>query len=160
MKIQLLQSKIDELLLEKGFPNGKDKFNVKVVLLHTEVSELADAIKKGREEDFGPELADIIIRLLNMPLMFPEWGDIWKGSTFESIPEVKCSDYWEGMLFLHREIAKLNGTETDKLGIYKIFALTKGLSLAMGLNLLQECSKKMEVNWGRPFRYGTVDEKK
>lgn len=160
MKISELQSQIQSLLNEKGFANGKDRFNVKVVLLHTEVSELADAIKKGRTEDFGPELADIIIRLLNMPLMFPEWGDIWSGSTFESVPEIKCTDYWEAMLLLHKEIAKLNGSETDKLTIYKIFALTKGLSITMGLNLLRQCLEKMEVNWGRPFRYGTVDEKK
>jgi len=89
MKISQIQKDIKLLLEEKGFANGKDKFSVKVVLLHTEISELADAIKKGRTEDFGQELADIIIRLLNMPLMFPEWGDIWKDSTFESIPEVK-----------------------------------------------------------------------
>lgn len=93
-----------------------------------------------------------------MPLMYPEWGDIWKGSSFESIPAIKHSDVWESMFFLHKETSRLQGTEEDKLRIFKIFALTKGLSENLGLNLLDECMKKMEVNWGRPYRYGTVDE--
>ncbi|QNO16257.1 hypothetical protein HYG86_16510 [Alkalicella caledoniensis] len=160
MKIAQLQEGIKILMEEKGFANGKDKFMVKVVLLHTEVSELADAIKKGREEDFGQELADIIIRLLNMPLMFPEWGDIWKETTFESIPEVRFQDPWEAMMNLHKEISLLRGVQTDKVGIFKIFAMVKGLSSIMQINLYAECINKMEVNWGRPFRYGTVDEKK
>jgi NTP pyrophosphatase (non-canonical NTP hydrolase) len=160
VKISVLQKEVQDLLKEKGFPVGKEHFNVKLVLLHTEVSELADAIKKGRSEDYGGELADIIIRLLNIPLMYPQWGDIWKDSSFESIPEIGCSDPWEGLLNIHREISKLDGTDVDKLRVYRIFALTKGLSIKMGYNLQEECNKKMAVNWKRPYRYGTTGEKK
>lgn len=159
MKIGQLQKDIQALMEEKGFANGKDRFIVKVVLLHTEISELADAIKKGRTVDYGQEMADIIIRLLNMPLMFPEWGDIWKETTFQSIPEVRFKEPWEAMMNLHRETALLDGSDTDKLRIYKIFAMTKGISVIMGLNLRKECINKMETNWGRPYRYGTTDEK-
>ncbi|SHJ63819.1 hypothetical protein SAMN02745227_00294 [Anaerobranca californiensis DSM 14826] len=158
MRIFDLQQQVYNLLKEKGFPTGKDNFNVKLVLLHTEVSELADAVKKGRTGDYGQELADIIIRLLNIPIMYPHWGDIWKGSTFADIPEIKCNDLWEGMLNIHREISKLNGTDSDKLGVYKIFALTKGLSIYLGLDLNKECIKKMEFNWKRPYQYGTAKE--
>lgn len=55
-----------KLLLEKGFSNTIHSYIEKHVLLGTEISELADAIKKGKGEDYeGEELADIAIRACN-----------------------------------------------------------------------------------------------
>lgn len=55
-----------KLLSEKGFSNTIHSYIEKHVLLGTEVSELADAIKKGKGEDYeGEELADIAIRACN-----------------------------------------------------------------------------------------------
>lgn len=55
-----------KLLEEKGFPNTLHAKLEKHVLLGTEISELADAVKKGKGvNEEGEELADIVIRLSN-----------------------------------------------------------------------------------------------
>lgn len=61
-----LSKKTIEMLREKGFSNSiKDRYE-KTVLLGTEISELADAVKKGYGVDSeGDEIADIMIRLSN-----------------------------------------------------------------------------------------------
>lgn len=70
-----------QLLHEKGFEvNNTTELTAKrIALLHTEVSELVDAEKKGyNAEDKAMELADIIIRLLNIPVMYPAIYDSMK----------------------------------------------------------------------------------
>lgn len=70
----IFYSAITKKLLEsKGFPiNDSDGLIYeRIALLHSEVSELVDAEKKGKEvKEKQDELADIIIRLMNIPLMF------------------------------------------------------------------------------------------
>lgn len=64
-----------KLLKEKGFEiNDSVELTAKrIALLHTEVSELVDAEKKGYEpKEKAMELADITIRLLNIPVMYNE----------------------------------------------------------------------------------------
>lgn len=61
-----------KLLQDKGFEinSSLELTTQRIALLHTEVSELVDAEKKGYSgEDKAMELADIIIRLLNIPIM-------------------------------------------------------------------------------------------
>lgn len=73
MRLAELQADIKKLLDEKGFEYGQETFWEKVALAHTEISELADAVKKkgfSCQEDIEAEFADIIIRAMNFPLMF------------------------------------------------------------------------------------------
>ena len=68
-----------KLLKEKGFEvnSSLDLTTKRIALLHTEVSELVDAEKKGYSaDDKAMELADIVIRLLNIPVMYL---DIYNG---------------------------------------------------------------------------------
>jgi NTP pyrophosphatase (non-canonical NTP hydrolase) len=69
-----LQNEVEKLLKEKGFDCTTDSFWEKVALNHTEISELADLIKKeGINADkakIGGEIADIIIRAMNFGIMF------------------------------------------------------------------------------------------
>ena len=59
-------TKTKELLTEKGFTLTIDDRVEKTVLLNTEISELADAVKKGLGRDAeGAEIADIVIRATN-----------------------------------------------------------------------------------------------
>lgn len=67
-------SMTNKLLVSKGFAtdNSYETLSERIALLHTEVSELVDAEKKGLPpEKKGEEVADIVIRLLNIPIMFP-----------------------------------------------------------------------------------------
>lgn len=62
----------NDLLLEKGFSVDPKDLEEKVALMHTEVAELTDAFKKGKGDiEEGEEIADIIIRLMNVPCLFP-----------------------------------------------------------------------------------------
>lgn len=73
MRVAELQAEIKQLLDDKGFDYSTDSFWEKVALAHTEVSELADAVKKkgfACQEEIEEEFADIIIRAMNFPLMF------------------------------------------------------------------------------------------
>jgi NTP pyrophosphatase (non-canonical NTP hydrolase) len=73
MELNQLRDEVKRLLDEKGFAYDESTFWEKATLLHTEVSELADVIKKqGYEakEDIEGEVADIIIRTMNFALMF------------------------------------------------------------------------------------------
>lgn len=61
------------LATAKGFGNSIKAYNEKVVLLNTEISELADAVKKGLgDEEEGFEVADIIIRACGLYCVFEE----------------------------------------------------------------------------------------
>lgn len=59
--------------LASGWYSGVDMSQVgdyfigtQVALIHSEVSELLDAYRKGRDDDFDFELADIILRCLDL----------------------------------------------------------------------------------------------
>ena len=57
---------------EKGFLYTQDMRREKIALLTSEVSELLDAFKKGKGADEeADEIADIAIRLTNIPIMYP-----------------------------------------------------------------------------------------
>jgi NTP pyrophosphatase (non-canonical NTP hydrolase) len=60
-------SQVRELIDAKGFSSDKAQIWQMLALIHTEVSEAADAYKKGRSYDeVGTELADAIIRILHL----------------------------------------------------------------------------------------------
>ncbi|WLR49565.1 MazG nucleotide pyrophosphohydrolase domain-containing protein (plasmid) [Halobacillus litoralis] len=71
MDIKDLQQDVTDLLKQKGFGTGD--FWKKTALVHTEVSELADVVKKQgfeNKEAIADEVADIIIRTMNYGAMF------------------------------------------------------------------------------------------
>lgn len=73
MGINELALEVKKLLDAKGFAYDKSTFWEKCTLAHTEISELADVIKKqGYEarQEIQDEVADIIIRTMNFALMF------------------------------------------------------------------------------------------
>ena len=99
-----------QLLHEKGFEaNSTPELTAKrIALLHTEVSELVDAEKKGYSaEDKAMELADIIIRLLNIPVMYPAIYDGMK-----RLQDLEDSQYYNAKYyFSHYNVSneEING---------------------------------------------------
>ncbi len=61
---------LHELALEKGFWDGEityDKIGNKLALVHSEVTEVLEAIRKDKgSEEIVEEIADVIIRLLDL----------------------------------------------------------------------------------------------
>jgi NTP pyrophosphatase (non-canonical NTP hydrolase) len=61
---------LHELALEKGFWDGEityDKIGNKLALVHSEVTEVLEAIRKDKgSEEIVEEMADVIMRLLDL----------------------------------------------------------------------------------------------
>jgi NTP pyrophosphatase (non-canonical NTP hydrolase) len=70
---------------------------------------------------------------------------------------------WEMLALIHTEISEATdaykkGAELDKVGEELIDAIIRILHLlsALGVDAEELYQKKMEKNWGRPYRYNTV----
>ncbi len=60
-------AQVRELIDAKGFSSDQEQIWQMLALIHSEISEAADAYKKGRSYDeVGTELADAIIRILHL----------------------------------------------------------------------------------------------
>ncbi|NLT42845.1 MAG: hypothetical protein GXX93_09250 [Anaerolineae bacterium] len=72
----------------KGFSSDHDRIWEMLTLIHSEVSEAADAYKKGRPmEDVGEELIDTIIRILHLLSAL--------GLDAEALFQAKMAKNWE-----------------------------------------------------------------
>ena len=83
MNLDYLADKLHETAVEKGFwsfQEGENQVNqilAKMMLIDTEVSEMADAYVKQRGgEEIKKEAADIIIRLLDLIAAMKNYGVI------------------------------------------------------------------------------------
>jgi NTP pyrophosphatase (non-canonical NTP hydrolase) len=75
-----LAAVLHETAIEKGFWEGEysyDKIGNKLALVHSEVTEVLEAIRKSKgSEEVVEEMADIIIRLLDIYAAMMNQGEI------------------------------------------------------------------------------------
>jgi NTP pyrophosphatase (non-canonical NTP hydrolase) len=68
--LDALAAIVHETAIEKGFwegPKNHDKLGNKLALVHSEVTEILEAIRKNKgSEEIVEEMADVIIRLLDL----------------------------------------------------------------------------------------------
>ena len=68
--LDALSAMLHEVAIEKGFWDGEynnDKIGNKLALVHSEVTEVLEAIRKSKgSENIVEEMADVIIRLLDV----------------------------------------------------------------------------------------------
>jgi len=68
--LDALAAMLHEIAIEKGFWDGEyshDKIGNKLALVHSEVTEVLEAIRKSKgSEQVVEEMADVIIRLLDV----------------------------------------------------------------------------------------------
>jgi NTP pyrophosphatase (non-canonical NTP hydrolase) len=68
--LDALSAMLHETAIEKGFWDGEysnDKIGNKLALVHSEVTEVLEAIRKSKgSEEVVEEMADVIIRLLDI----------------------------------------------------------------------------------------------
>lgn len=78
--LDVLAAVLHETAIEKGFWEGDisyDKIGNKLALVHSEVTEVLEAIRKTKgSEEIVEEMADILIRLLDIYAAMRNSGDI------------------------------------------------------------------------------------
>jgi NTP pyrophosphatase (non-canonical NTP hydrolase) len=100
-----LANDFHEVAVSKGFWDGEynyDKVGNKLALIHSEVTEVLEAIRKDKgSEEIVTEMADIIIRLLDLYAAMKDHGDITHD--LDTIIEEKNK--------VNKERAKLHGNK-------------------------------------------------
>lgn len=78
--LDALSAVLHETAIEKGFWDGEigyDKIGNKLALVHSEVTEVLEAIRKNKgSEEVVEEISDIIIRTLDLYAAMRNTGDI------------------------------------------------------------------------------------
>ena len=78
--LDALAAVLHETAIEKGFWDGEigyDKIGNKLALVHSEVTEVLEAIRKNKgSEEVVEEMADILIRLLDIYAAMRNTGDL------------------------------------------------------------------------------------
>jgi NTP pyrophosphatase (non-canonical NTP hydrolase) len=78
--LDALSAVLHETAIEKGFWEGiisYDKIGNKLALVHSEVTEVLEAIRKNKgSEEVVEEMADVIIRLLDIYAAMRNSGDL------------------------------------------------------------------------------------
>ena len=76
--LDALSAMLHETAIEKGFWDGEysyDKVGNKLALVHSEVTEVLEAIRKNKgSEEVVEEMADVIIRLLDVYAALKQMG--------------------------------------------------------------------------------------
>lgn len=77
---QKIAPKIHKTAVEKGFwnePGFWDQIGNKLALVHSEVTEILEALRKGQgPEKVADEFADVIIRLIDLHKMLAAYGEV------------------------------------------------------------------------------------
>ena len=65
-ELSALADAIADWRKRKGFATSRENVNDKLLLLHSEISEAVEALRKDDEQNFAEELADVLMRLLDI----------------------------------------------------------------------------------------------
>lgn len=101
--IDALSASLHQTAVEKGFWEGKvthDKIGNKLALIHSEVTEVLEAIRKSKgSEAVVEEMADILIRLL----------DLYAAMRDENMVEHSFDEILDKKLNINKERPRLHG---------------------------------------------------
>ena len=101
--IDALAATLHQTAVEKGFWDGEinyDKIGNKLALVHSEVTEVLEAIRKTKgSEAIVEEMADILIRLL----------DLYASMRDENLVEHSFDEILDKKLNINKERPKLHG---------------------------------------------------
>jgi NTP pyrophosphatase (non-canonical NTP hydrolase) len=101
--LDALAAVLHETAIEKGFWDGEigyDKIGNKLALVHSEVTEVLEAIRKNKgSEEVVEEMADVLIRLLDIYAAMRNTGDLIH--SFDEVLDKKIN--------INKERPKLHG---------------------------------------------------
>jgi NTP pyrophosphatase (non-canonical NTP hydrolase) len=103
LNLNQMASEIHEISKSKGFWDGEvtyDKIGNKLALVHSEVTEVLEAIRKSKgSQEIVEEMADVLIRLLDIYQAMENTGQI----------EHSLTDIYEMKMNKNRERPALHG---------------------------------------------------
>lgn len=157
-----MQAEVREVNEANGWFDSERPFSADIALLHTEVSELFEAMLNNDEENVGEEFADIFIRLLDTA---DRYGHDLSGNI--SIPHGAELLFAPGVSYLRLWIdrayeawRKIGNAWHVKVGSeFKcLLSLVMTSAALMDVDLVAEFDKKMARNRTRGYRHGNKIE--
>lgn len=154
-----MYTEVDALLEAKGFKESLQNKWQLAALLHTEVIELQLA---DTAEEKELELADLFIRAMNMAIankLDLSQCDLSNAAWIMSLKRqhnfraVDCLNY--AIVQYTESIKKRKGIDKENQAIAMIFQALLEYAEMLDLDVWGIFRKKMDINWGRPYRYGT-----
>jgi len=148
MKLAHLQQQISELRDSSNYKWDSGTFNKYVVLLHSHISGAAKACNVAQSEPCASELAAFVIRLIDYPTQFPNWGDIWGAQRLEDFKVEKISeDLWDHLYKLHQLAAGLVGGRSDIILLYKMLQIARATAQLQDIDLARAIKEQMDKYW-------------
>lgn len=154
-----MRDEVDKLLDAKGFKKSLNNKWQLAALLHTEVVELQLADNPEEEE---LELADLFIRALNlviandMDLSQCDFSDTSWMTLLKQNRDFRVVDCLNYAIVQYTEaIKKHKGLTEENHSIIMILQALIQYADILGLDINHIFRRKMDINWGRPYRYGT-----
>jgi hypothetical protein len=148
MKLAHLQQQILEMRENKDPEWGTGTFHKHIVMLHSHISGAAAACDNGQMGKCSAELAALVIRLVDFPSMFPDWGDIWGSQRLDDFSNEKISgDYWDHLYKLHQLASGLVGGRSDIILLYKMLQIARATAQLKGIDLPRAIKEQMDQYW-------------
>lgn len=157
-----MQAEVREVNEANGWFDSERPFSADMALLHTEVSELFEAMLNSDAENTGEEFADIFIRLLDTA---ERYGHDLAGNV--SIPHGAEHLFAPGVSYLHLWIdrvyeayRKSGDPASPRIGneLKCLLSLVMTSAALMDVDLVAEYQKKIERNRSRGYRHGGKHE--
>ena len=165
--IRELTDQIDQYTVEKGWRETINSWGEYVALLHTEISEILENFRDrgltayttatGKPDDIGSEVADCVIRLLDMcsvhriPVydMDMELGDV---SPLPVSPEFTVNEFGDWVALLHHYADRMWANPT--FGPPLFLRIVMAFAVRWGIDVEREVDRKMAYNRTRPYQHG------
>lgn len=160
-----MQAEVREVNEANGWWDIDRPFSADIALLHSEISELHEAMLHNDEENVAEEFADIFIRLLDTAerKMLELAGEV-------SIPHGAEKMFYPGVAALHGfttrayEVYRKHGDDALTRGTVAhakitnefkcLLSLVMSSAALMGVDLIAEYQKKIARNRERGYRHG------
>src|SRR5690625_5130637 len=157
-----MRAEVREVNEANGWFDGDRPFSADIALLHTEVSELFEAMLNNDPENVGEEYADIFIRLLDTAERYD-----YDLSGNISIPHGAEHLFAPGVSYLHLWIDRAyeawrkigNAWHVKVENEFKcLLILVMSSAALMEVDLIEEFDRKMARNRQRGYRHGNKVE--
>lgn len=148
MRLAHLQQQISELRKNKKPEWGEGSFNKNIVILHGHISGAAAAYNSGQTGKCAQELAAFVIRIIDFPTMFPNWGDIWGSQRLADFKVDKISgDVWDHLYKLHQLASGLVGGRSDIILLIKMLQIARAAAQIQEIDLARAIKEQMDNYW-------------